>query len=651
METINTLLPMLTEQDLSQWAGGKILTRGRGYIKRVEGLRRTPNNELAAWVTGTEEYATLVRLAANGEHEWFCTCPHDNGPCKHAVAVVLSAAQQIRQKRDLPLLRADDDLNLVLFGEEKGAADGSAPRTVQDQSVSETGREKKPEIPKLRTLLEPKSREELLELLVAMAADYPEIKRSLLEAEQLKSGRVEPLLAALHKEIRKLTKERAWLSHWDGESCLPDYSHVRQQFKTLLAAGQADALLPLGDALWRLGSGQVEQAEDEGETAGNIADCLEIVGLALPKSSLDKTGQLLWLIDRLIDDEFTLLPTLAQLQEHGGYTAEHWAAAAIILEERLDATDRAAGKGTDSVRLGRLVDILVFVYERGGQVDKILLLMEREVERLGNYRQLVDLLVQSGRFDRARHWCRLGFTRHMDEAPGTAAALQQQLCRIAELEGRADMVAAYKAQDFFYRPGLDTFKELKRAGEKAGCWPAAREGALVHLETGQRPDLAVKKGESGAWPLPLPEVAFPPERQQNRWRRSYPQTEVLIDIALGEKRFDDAARLYQNLKKAAKPPSGDIDRKVAKGLAKSHPELALAIWRGLAEGLIAQVKPSAYVEAGGYLVQMKKVYELLGRSSEWHNVLTELRRSHKTKHRLMEILDGLSASAGKNVER
>lgn len=646
MELLNTILAQLTDHDLSQWAGEKILTRGKGYIKRVEGLRRTPKNELAAWVAGTEDYATLVRLADDGQHEWFCTCSHDDGPCKHAVAVVLAAGQQLRQKRELPLLQDDDDLNLVLFGENEGS---EVAQPSQDQPATELGKEKKTEIPKLRILLEPKSREELLELLVALAAAYPEIKRSLLEAEQLKSGRVEPLVAALLKEIKKLTKEQAWLSH--TESCLPDYSHLRQQFKTLLAAGQADALLPLGDALWRLGSGQVEQAEDEGETAGNIGDCLEIVGLALPRSSLAPPAQLLWLIDRLVGDEFSLLPTLARLQEHGGYQAEHWLAVATLLEDRLDILDRAAAKGQESVRLGRLVDILVFVYEQGGQADKILPLMEREVDRLGNYRQLVALLVESGQFDQARHWCRLGFAQHMDDAPGTAAALQQQLCQMAEHEGQIDLVAAYKAQDFFYRPGVEAFKELKKAGERVGRWPEIRAGALAHLETGQRPDIAKKKGEKSDWPLPSPEAAFPPERQQNRWRRNYPQYEVLIDIALWEKRFDDAAQLYQSLRKAAKPSSGEIDRKVAKALAKSHPEQALTIWRSLAEGLIAQVKPAAYAEAGGYLAQMKKVYETQGRLAEWQTLLAELRRSHKAKRRLVEILDGLMAPTRKNVEQ
>lgn len=90
MKTLNTLLSELSYGDLDQWAGEKINSRGKTYIKQVDGLCRTGQGELAAWVSGAEEYATLVRLDEEGDHDWFCTCPYDGSPCKHAVAVMWS---------------------------------------------------------------------------------------------------------------------------------------------------------------------------------------------------------------------------------------------------------------------------------------------------------------------------------------------------------------------------------------------------------------------------------------------------------------------------------------------------------------------------------------------------------------------------------
>ena len=89
--------------------------------------------------------------------------------------------------------------------------------------------------------------------------------------------------------------------------------------------------------------------------------------------------------------------------------------------------------------------------------------------------------------------------------------------------------------------------------------------------------------------------------------------------------------------------------KVAKAVAKSHPGVALEIWRGLVDGLIAQVKPKSYVEAGGYLRLMHKVYEAGNRQGEWLALLAELRRIHKAKRRLLEVLDALSGASKKIV--
>ena len=58
MKSIEALLRKLTTDDLCGWAGETIVNRGRGYLQRVDQLARTGHNTLAAWVTGTDRYAT-----------------------------------------------------------------------------------------------------------------------------------------------------------------------------------------------------------------------------------------------------------------------------------------------------------------------------------------------------------------------------------------------------------------------------------------------------------------------------------------------------------------------------------------------------------------------------------------------------------------
>jgi uncharacterized Zn finger protein len=98
VKSINTILRKMTFDDLREWAGEAILNRGKGYVKRVAHLSRTDDNDLVAWVSGSEQYATWNHIDEEGNFEYFCTCPYAWGPCKHAVAVILAAADQVKKK-------------------------------------------------------------------------------------------------------------------------------------------------------------------------------------------------------------------------------------------------------------------------------------------------------------------------------------------------------------------------------------------------------------------------------------------------------------------------------------------------------------------------------------------------------------------------
>ena len=161
METISEMLGGLTDHDLREWAGGKICQRGRAIVDRVEGLRRTADNELVAWVRGTRRYATLVHLDEGGEHEWLCTCPSEWGPCKHAVAVVLTAARAVGRGEEIPLLTRQDHLARTLF-------DGQAAPADDDDLSGAGDDDRRPDETALRGLLEAKSREELRDLLLTL---------------------------------------------------------------------------------------------------------------------------------------------------------------------------------------------------------------------------------------------------------------------------------------------------------------------------------------------------------------------------------------------------------------------------------------------------------------------------------------------------
>lgn len=637
MKSIRTMLKGLTHEDLREWAGGKIYNRGKDYVACVSQLTRTEDGTLVARVSGSDEYASSVRRDGKDDFDFDCTCPYDGvGPCKHVVAVLLAAAEQLKQHREIPLLDPEDDLYLEMFGDREDAGDWDEEEDLDPDDLLR--RPLKGRSPQIELMLAGKSREELQALLVDLALDYPEVARRIRDAAQLETGQIGNIVRSLRKEIRSLTSEDAWYNPWKQTGNLPDYSHVEQQLRALLDGGHAEAVFELGEELWRGGVEQVGQSHDEGETAVAIAACLTIVLQALPSTRLSPSEQLLWLVDHELEDEYDLLGGADAVLNDPRYTAAHWGEVAAALEGRLRRQDiPKTGGFSDTYRRGRVMTWLRKAYGRSGQQQKVIPLLEEEADRCRSYDMLVKALLESGERERARQWCIRGYGKTVEDAAGIAAGLQERLRQMAEEEGRFDLAAAYRAEDFFDRPSDKTFVDLRQAAEQTTAWPAVRDGVLVYLRSGKRP-VSGGKGES-IWPLPAPEVKKPESREKFRLE-SFPNREMLIEIALLEQRHDDAVALYRELAKTRRWGWG-IDERLAKAVAGSHPEVALQIWKSIADSLIGQVKPKSYQEAAGYLRQMHQVYERTGRLADWKALLTRLRVEHKAKRRLMEVLDGL----------
>jgi uncharacterized Zn finger protein len=642
MKKISAVLRNLTLDDLREWAGAKILNRGKSYVRNVKGLSRMEDSTLAAWVSGSEEYATSVHLDSDGDFDYSCSCPYDWGPCKHTVAVVLAAAENVKQKMTIPLLAEDDDLFHALFDDSDDDYGDDDEWQDEDEepefmAAPATGKGKA----RLRKIFEGMDREELGALLLDLCGRYPEIERGLLEKKQLASGRVDKIVSSLRREIREVTAEPAWRNHLNDEGNIPDYSHVRAQLQALLTSGHADALLQLGEELWTRGNTQVEQSHDEGDTATEIAECMEVVLRAVPQSSMTPSEQLLWVIDHTLADEYSLLESGGKMLENGTYSQAHWREVADILDARLKSMSKPDSSAfSETYRRSGVLNMLIEAFERSGQREKIIPLLEKEADVCRCYGKLVDALLAAGEKEKARQWCIRGFERTVENASGIAAELQGRLREMAEREKRHDLAAAYRAEDFFDSASRKTYTELRKAAEKAKVWPAVRGSVLCYLETGQRPDPSGKGKESKVCPLPTPEVMRPRNKAEKRHER-FPDLDMLIDIAILERRFDDVITLYQELRKT-KRWGWETDKAVADAVAESHPQTALDIWRAIAESLIGQVKPKAYEEAAVYLRRMCKVYQETRRDSDWQDLLGELRREHKAKRRLMEVLDGLS---------
>ena len=223
----------------------------------------------------------------------------------------------------------------------------------------------------------------------------------------------------------------------------------------------------------------MEQSHDDGEAAYEIGDCMEIVFQAVKASSQSRPEQLLWMIDISLEDQYAICDSCEQFIRKKKYSKKDWAEVAGSLQERLNTMPAPKPDNFSSgYHRKKVMNWLIEALERSGQRKKIIPLLEREADSCQCYEQLVDTFLQSGNSDKARDWCVKGFQKTVDNAPGIAAGLEKKLRELAWQENKFDLVAAYRAQDFFNHPSPANYLELEQAAEKMNCWPTVRTAAL-----------------------------------------------------------------------------------------------------------------------------------------------------------------------------
>jgi uncharacterized Zn finger protein len=626
----------LTWDNLREWAGSTIVTRGRSYQRNghVQGLARTPNGGLVAWVHGTQRYATRVDFE-EGELTSTCSCPY-GATCKHAVAVVLEYLDHLKRDIEIPeMTEPDGRLELMEEALEAQTWHGEDGEKIEEGGLSlpHASGEAGPE--SLQPFLEQQSKTQLIALIDDLARRYPLVGERLRDLHDLSRGTVKKIVTAVRREIQELSAKPGWRNYWSGEGFTPDYSRVRDRLEALLVGGYADEVVALRKELLEAGASQVEMSHDEGETAREISSCLDVVFRALPRSSLAPSEQMLWAVEAELEDEYGLCHGAKAFWKRK-HTVEDWNIVAEKLIERLNRFQWAKDENGFSRDYHRdcLTDWVIHALENAGRHDEIVPLCEREAEKTGSYVRLVNYLKEAKRWEEAEQWIRRGIKATKGHWRGVADGLRTALREMREREDDWRSVASLRAEDFFREPTVDTFQELQKAAERTGVWPTVREAAMHYLEAGELPL------NDPSWPLPQVAVKETVEHP----RRQFPLTDTLIDIAIAEKRPDEVIRWYDQHKSKPTDPwwYGFKDDRIAEALADRYPDRALDIWKRVAEKQIALTKPKAYEVAAGYLRKVRRVLESLGREREWQSYLAELRQLNAQKKRLMEVLDSLS---------
>lgn len=637
------IFKQLTWGDIKAWAGVNITSRGQSYQRshRVQELAFTPGGGLVAWVKGTERYATVVGIEEE-ELTSACTCPYED-VCKHAVAVVLEYLEKLRQNIQVPTIAEGDPRLTLLENAQEEMWYGEYEDLETVDTPHPVSRSRKPVPDVLHSYLEKQNKADLIALIKDMAGRYPEVHEALHDRSHLSMGETSTLVYNVRKEIERLSAEPAWVNPWKGEGNVPDYSEVRDRLEMLLAKGYADEVIGLGKRLLEVGTEQVEASDDEGETAEEIATCMEVVFKALSRSSMPPSEQMLWAVDAELNDEYELCGGADMFWEQQHAVAD-WDTLADKLLQRLETfvPVKSEDHFSRDYQRDRLADWVIIALENAGRQDEIIPLCEREAIKMGSYVRLTKRLLAAGRREEAEQWIRQGINAIQSRWPGITSELRVILRGMREREEDWLSVASFRGDDFFTRSTLETFKALQEAAEQAKIWPSVRAAAIHYLETGQLPEKTERAVEGRTIPpWPLPETGV--RETAGMSQKDFPMTRTLIDIAIAEKRPDEVIRWYD--RQEAQPFGWRLtwfqEDHVAKAIAEAHPDHAIAIWKKLAEGQIAQTQPKAYEVAAGFLRGMRRTLKKLGRDREWQGYIAGLRQVNARKRRLLEVLDGL----------
>ena len=485
----------------------------------------------------------------------------------------------------------------------------------------------------VKKMISGKSKEELQDILEDIISHFPDAWEYFESRQVVSGGNLKKAVEKIKKDIRTISSEPGWKNYWRHDGYTPDYSSVRARLDSLLKDGYADDVLDIGKELLEKGIEQIEMSNDEGETADEIAECVNIVFKALAKSSLPEDEKILAAINMHLEDSYGICEGSGELLQKS-YRSDVWSSVADKLMKKMSEYPPSKTDFSDNYHRDRLTDWIINTLENAKRKDEIIPLCEQEAKYTSSYNRLVKRLIDNKNYKDAETWIYEGITKTQDKAVGIASCLRNKFRELREKEHDWPVVSAIKAEDFFHSPSLSSFQDLLKAASKTEYLAEVRTAAMQYLETGNKP-----KREN--WPLPktgLPEVS----EKRSRWD-VFPQCNVLIEIAITEKKPDQVIRWYEiRQKKTDHFYYYGKEDEIAAAVAKAYPEKAIAIWEKISEKLIAETKPASYEQAGRYLRKLKALLIEEGKGKQWSDYSAELRNINKRKIRFVEILDKIT---------
>ena len=520
---------LLTWKALEAAFGQRILNRGERYQQggRVSGLARFVQNGLVARVVGSEVYVCRVFLLNGGQFQTACSCPY-GVDCKHAVAVVLEYLECLKEKREVEWIQ-DTESDERLIKLEAGSAFDNDRHEARKPASRELGK-----------FLRAKTKQELVTLCLGMSEAIPEARQWLQDQESLVAKNPSKFLKAIRSELAAL-QDTQWDSHgYGGHSA--DLTRLQTQLKALADLKEYGILTDLGTEILSAGNEAVGH-EPESESAYELSECFDIIFAALEGSSLDTAELLLWAINLDLQDDYGICGDAAAGFLGRKHRKSAWSVVADQLRKRLASMPTPTSKSDYSQTYQRngVFKHLSTALKQAGRSNELTAHYLSEAKAAGSYDELVTHLIEQQQWDDAKKYCITGI-KAVRKTPfaGLVRRLYELLDQIYGATKNRSQQLALIADSFFSRPDLDRYQKLLKASKASQVSKAVDAWSRHFLETGKDPNQSSKRKVKLPWPFDPLEAP----NQERYTSQNFPKFDVLIDIAIFEKKPDEVLRWY-----------------------------------------------------------------------------------------------------------
>ncbi|MBR1129082.1 SWIM zinc finger family protein [Bradyrhizobium iriomotense] len=541
-------------------AGGKTFERGEEYFEdgSVEIQSLTPQRVVAE-VAGSEDYRTIL-TGRGSEIGGSCSCPAfaEQGFCKHMVATALAA---------------------------NAGGDSAEVETTDARS-------------RMRQYLKGKTADDLVDLILGLAEQYPELHSRLELQSAATQADDETLGKRLRKAIDATIRTRGYIDYREAPRWQAKVEEVLEAVAQLASGPRARVALGLIDHAIEAIEGKFEAIDDSDSVLGELlSQASDIHHTAAEAVRPEPIGFARSLFERETKSDFETFRDAAEryadvLGEPGLAEYKRLATAAWDKLPARSSTTRGSSERAGGP-VHALQGILDFFAKREGDVDARIALYAKNLESPWDYLELAQICASEGREDEALRRAEDGLwlfeDRRVDERLLFFAVKLLAKAR-RKPEAEAHLWRAFEKQ-----PSLEIFKQLRKIG---GDPTAERVAALLEAGLGQK---------SG--------------------RTWHDRPDLLVEIYMHEKRFDDA---WQSVNRFG--ASSYVREALAEASDVKFPRQALEFYVAEVE---RQLNGAGYEEAMKLIRRMAR----LRSTAEQAAYVADLKTRHGRKRNFMKLLE------------